>query len=60
VGQISWQGHVGGFVAGVALGAVLVYAPRQRRSAWQAMGLTAVAVLVLAALVVRIAALAAG
>jgi membrane associated rhomboid family serine protease len=60
VGQISWQGHVGGFVAGVALGAVLVYAPRLRRAAWQAMGLTAVAVLVLAALVVRIAALAAG
>jgi membrane associated rhomboid family serine protease len=57
VGQISWQGHVGGFVAGVVLGAALVYAPRERRRTWQAIGLTAVAVVVVAATLVRIATL---
>jgi len=58
VGQISWQGHVGGFVAGVALGAVLVYAPKQRRLAWQLLGLAAFALVVLVAVLVRIAVLA--
>jgi membrane associated rhomboid family serine protease len=55
--NISWQGHLGGFVGGVALAAILAYAPRQRRTAWQAAGFACVGLLVLIALVVRTAAL---
>ena len=55
---ISWQGHLGGFVAGLLVGAALVYAPRQRRTAWQAAAVTTVATVVLVAIVSRVALLA--
>jgi membrane associated rhomboid family serine protease len=52
--NISWQGHLGGLVGGILLGAVLVYAPRARRSMWQAAGVAAVSALVVAASVLRV------
>jgi membrane associated rhomboid family serine protease len=57
VADISWQAHVGGFLGGVGLAYVLAYAPRERRTAWQAAGFGAVALLVVVALVARTAAL---
>jgi membrane associated rhomboid family serine protease len=47
-GNISWQGHLGGFITGTLLGLALAYAPRERRSAYQlaAFGLTWVVIVV--------------
>jgi membrane associated rhomboid family serine protease len=54
-GFISWQGHLGGFVGGVLLAWVLAYAPRERRTAWQAAGFGAVGVALVVAVAVRTA-----
>ena len=54
---ISWQGHLGGFIGGVVLAAILAYAPRQRRTTWQAAGFAVVSVLVVVAVVARTAVL---
>lgn len=51
---ISWQGHLGGFLGGVAAAAVIVYAPRARRGFWQAVGLGAAAFVVAALILTRI------
>jgi membrane associated rhomboid family serine protease len=56
-GFISWQGHLGGFVGGLLLALVLVYAPKQHRTAWQVAGMTVVGVLVVVAVVLRTAVL---
>jgi len=58
VPHISWQGHLGGFIGGVLVGAVLVHSPRgPRRPVWQALGTGLVALLVLAAIAVRLTSL---
>jgi membrane associated rhomboid family serine protease len=46
--QISWQGHVGGLVAGAVVAAAYVYAPRQRRDLIQATATAAILVLFVA------------
>jgi membrane associated rhomboid family serine protease len=56
--NISWQGHLGGFVGGLLLAAAIVYAPHKRRTAWQFAGIGAIAVLIAVATVARIALLA--
>jgi membrane associated rhomboid family serine protease len=56
--NISWQGHLGGFLAGSAVGAILVYAPRgPRRALVQWLGTGAVALVVVAAILARLASL---
>lgn len=55
---ISWQGHLGGFLGGVVVAAIVVYSPRRRRSQLQAVGLTTLGVVLVVAIVVRSAALA--
>jgi membrane associated rhomboid family serine protease len=58
VGNVSWQGHLGGLAGGILTGAAVVYAPRQQRATWQAAGLAAVAVLALVCTAARVAVLA--
>ena len=52
-GNISWQGHLGGFLGGALIAAVLVYAPRSRRTFWQSAGLGAITVAILLAFAAR-------
>jgi len=50
---ISWQAHLGGFLGGSATAAVLLLAPRARRTAVQAGGLATVLAIVVVTVVVR-------
>jgi membrane associated rhomboid family serine protease len=52
---IAWQAHLGGLVAGTAVTAALVYAPTNRRTVLQAVGVTAVTLVVVVAAWVRLA-----
>ena len=54
INAISWEGHLGGFIGGTAIGAILVYAPRgPRRTTVQVLGLAAVGLFIAAAIVAR-------
>lgn len=57
VPNISWQGHLGGFAGGLAVAALLVYAPRgPRRTAYQVAGLALIGLVLLVAMALRLAA----
>ncbi len=51
--NVSWQGHFGGLAGGAAIAAILVFAPRERRTALQVAGLSAFALLLVLATVAR-------
>lgn len=53
VPNVSWQGHLGGFVGGALIAALIVFAPRQRRALLQWGGLAVLVVLLLAATALR-------
>ena len=53
-GFISWQGHLGGFLGGALIALVLAYSPRSHRALWQSLGLGAITLgLVVAVLLAR-------
>ena len=56
-GNISWQGHVGGFIGGLVCAAVIAYAPRKHRTAYQVAAMTVFVVLLGIAIALRAAAL---
>jgi len=53
-GNISWEGHLGGLIGGVAAAIIVLYAPKPGRTRLQLLGLIGVTVLLLALAVVRI------
>ncbi len=53
IGTISWQGHLGGLVGGLIAGWIIAWAPRENRQRIQLYGLTALTVVILAAIVAR-------
>lgn len=54
-GNISWQGHLGGFIAGAILGATFAYAPRERRTQIQVLVFSALWIGIIAAVALRTA-----
>ena len=58
LGNISWQGHIGGLVGGAVIGAAMVYAPKSQRPLVQWGTTGVVLALALVAIVVRGLALA--
>ncbi|NDR54150.1 rhomboid family intramembrane serine protease [Actinomyces sp. 565] len=52
--NISWQGHLGGFLTGLALAAVYAWAPRGRQTAVGLWGTAAVAVVLVALATIRL------
>lgn len=54
---ISWQGHIGGLVGGALAAAIIVFAPKQNRAAFQWTGLGLATLVVVAVIAVRAASL---
>jgi membrane associated rhomboid family serine protease len=53
VPNVSWQGHLGGLLGGALIAAILVLAPRSRRTTLQVLGLSLLGVVLVAATVAR-------
>jgi membrane associated rhomboid family serine protease len=53
VPNVSWQGHLGGFIGGALVALVIVYAPRERRVPVQAAGIGVLVAVLVAATVAR-------
>jgi membrane associated rhomboid family serine protease len=58
VPNVSWQGHLGGFLGGALVTAILVYAPKGRRTQLQVVGIAVIVVALTAATIARTAVLA--
>lgn len=52
-GNVSWQAHLGGFVTGVILAAVFVYAPRERQQLIHTLAFSGLWLLIIAATMLR-------
>jgi membrane associated rhomboid family serine protease len=57
---LSWQGHLGGFIGGLLLGAALAYVPRERRTLYQTLGFIGVGLLATALIIWRTVSLLSG
>ncbi len=55
--NVSWQGHFGGLIGGAVIAAVIVYSPKERRQVFQWSGIVAVALVSVALVALRAAAL---
>ena len=58
--NISWQAHLGGFLAGIFLGLAFAYAPRTSRPLWHGLAFAALWILIIAGVVIHTAALTSG
>jgi len=50
---ISWQGHLGGLLGGLAASSIIIFAPRANRLTTQLLGLALLAAAIVAAIVIR-------
>lgn len=54
-GNISWQGHLGGFISGAVIGLAFAYAPRERRTLVQGLVFALMWFAIIAGVVIRTA-----
>jgi membrane associated rhomboid family serine protease len=51
--QISWQGHLGGLLIGIAATAIVILPPREKRNVYQSAGLAALTLLLIGLIAAR-------